>query len=466
MTSPLRFVTAASLFDGHDVSINIMRRILQAKGAEVIHLGHNRSALEVVDAAICEDAHAVAISSYQGGHMEYFPYLRKLLDERGGKQIKIFGGGGGVITAEEIKSLERQGVTKIYSPADGVSLGLEGIIDDMLKRANFDTLKDFKVKDLLTNNPIQGRSLTPYEIAKCISGLENSLLDLPIVSHDKYVAPVLGITGTGGAGKSSLIDELLTRFRHFCPQLKIALISIDPTRRKTQGALLGDGAEMEFDCGTGAGGFKEGNTCATGGDEQEERRRDRIEGTDEEVKVERQKTNRIISRAKKFIEDGKKYSEAAKRNMDAAATNEKLISKYKEYKDKFNDGKFDKEYSEATKRATEYYKAASEYSQKAKGLFDKALKEESRARARREKGFEEIEPSSENLEVKKKESELADNCGTGAGGFQPGNTCAGGGGEEGELKPKFKPSDIDIKIDADDVIGQEYVAAAIARDKS
>ena len=144
---------------------------------------------------------------------------------------------------------------------------------------------------------------------------------------------------------------------------------------------------MEFDCGTGAGGFKEGNTCATGGDggDREERRRDRIEGTDEEVKVERQKTNRIISRAKKFIEDGKKYSEAAKRNMDAAATNEKLISKYKEYKDKFNDGKFDKEYSEATKRATEYYKAASEYSQKAKGLFDKALKEEGRARARREK---------------------------------------------------------------------------------
>ena len=164
---------------------------------------------------------------------------------------------------------------------------------------------------------------------------------------------------------------------------------------------------MEFDCGTGAGGFKEGNTCATGGDggDREERRRDRIEGTDEEVKVERQKTNRIISRAKKFIEDGKKYSEAAKRNMDAAATNEKLISKYKEYKDKFNDGKFDKEYSEATKRATEYYKAASEYSQKAKGLFDKALKEEGRARARREKGFEEIEPSSENLEVKKKETE-------------------------------------------------------------
>lgn len=234
MNAPIRFVTAASLFDGHDVSINIMRRILQSKGAEVIHLGHNRSALEVVDAAICEDAHAVAISSYQGGHMEYFPYVRKLLDERGGNDIKIFGGGGGVITAAEIKHLETQGIHKIYSPADGVALGLEGIIQDMLKRATFDTLKNFKFDELLKSK----KSLTHYELAKCITSLENTKANFSSEANGK--TPVLGITGTGGAGKSSLIDELLTRFRQFCPKLKIALISIDPTRRKTQGALLGD----------------------------------------------------------------------------------------------------------------------------------------------------------------------------------------------------------------------------------
>jgi methylmalonyl-CoA mutase len=240
MATPLRFVTAASLFDGHDVSINIMRRILQSKGAEVIHLGHNRSALEVVDAAICEDAHAVALSSYQGGHMEYFPYVRKLLDERGGKHIRIFGGGGGVITAEEIKILESQGITKIYSPADGVHLGLEGIIDDMIKRANFDTLKEYKVQELISQYHSKGKELSFYEMAKCISALENSLIQnvQPIQQNSK--TSVLGITGTGGAGKSSLIDELLTRFRQYCPETRIALISIDPTRRKTQGALLGD----------------------------------------------------------------------------------------------------------------------------------------------------------------------------------------------------------------------------------
>lgn len=239
MSTPLRFVTAASLFDGHDVSINIMRRILQSKGAEVVHLGHNRSALEVVDAAICEDAHAVALSSYQGGHMEYFPYVRQLLDERGGKDIRIFGGGGGVITAEEIKILESKGITKIYSPSDGVALGLEGIIEDMLKRARFDSLKDYKIQELIHTD----KKLTFSEIAKCISALENSLVtnsSLNTIKTNHSNTPVLGITGTGGAGKSSLIDELLTRFRQHCPKMNIALISIDPTRRKTQGALLGD----------------------------------------------------------------------------------------------------------------------------------------------------------------------------------------------------------------------------------
>lgn len=238
MGKPFRFVTAASLFDGHDVSINIMRRILQSRGVEVIHLGHNRSALEVVDAAISEDAHAIALSSYQGGHMEYFVYIRKLLNDRGAGNIKIFGGGGGVITPKEIKILENEGVTKIYSPADGVSLGLEGIIEDMIKRLDPDTLKGFSIEEMLNNKT--EKILTRYEIAKCITALENNLTVKINSTKSGDNIPVIGITGTGGAGKSSLIDELLTRFRTHLPKLKIALISIDPTRRKTQGALLGD----------------------------------------------------------------------------------------------------------------------------------------------------------------------------------------------------------------------------------
>lgn len=228
----LRFVTAASLFDGHDVSINIMRRLLQSKGVEVIHLGHNRSAKEVVDAAIHEDANAVALSSYQGGHNEYFAYIRELLDAAGAQDVKIFGGGGGVITPKEIKALHEIGITKIYSPEDGMKLGLEGIIDDMITKATFSTIDNVDFKKY------EGKILNKSELSKVITFIEDNG-ELPIKITEKNV-PVLGITGTGGAGKSSLIDELLLRFYQNYADKKIALVSVDPTKKKTQGALLGD----------------------------------------------------------------------------------------------------------------------------------------------------------------------------------------------------------------------------------
>lgn len=234
---PTRFVTAASLFDGHDVSINIMRRILQDHGVEVIHLGHNRSAHDVVRAAICEDADGVAISSYQGGHNYYFPYVRELLDQQGASAVKIFGGGGGVITPREIEVLEKKGVEKIYSPQDGMELGLEGIIKDMIHRAQRVTTREVKLTE----------SLCDYQRAQIISEIENGGgVTLP---SSLKSTPVLGITGTGGAGKSSLIDEILLRF-HRSTASKIALISVDPTRKRTQGALLGDRIRL------GCGGFE------------------------------------------------------------------------------------------------------------------------------------------------------------------------------------------------------------------
>ncbi|MBJ00467.1 MAG: methylmalonyl-CoA mutase [Halobacteriovoraceae bacterium] len=229
----LRFVTAASLFDGHDVSINIMRRLLQSKGVEVIHLGHNRSAQEVVDAAISEDANAIALSSYQGGHNEYFKYIKDLLMERGAANVKIFGGGGGVITPPEIKALEEYGINKIYHPQDGMKLGLEGIIDDMIAKASESTLEGFDFNKIKNT-----QSLAPREVSKVITYIEDKA-ELPIEVKERQV-PIFGITGTGGAGKSSLIDELLLRFHRYYPERKIALISVDPTKRKTQGALLGD----------------------------------------------------------------------------------------------------------------------------------------------------------------------------------------------------------------------------------
>jgi isobutyryl-CoA mutase len=231
-TRKLRFVTAASLFDGHDASINIMRRLLQSKGVEVIHLGHNRSAMEVVEAALAEDAHAIALSSYQGGHMEYFSYVRELLNKNGGESVRIFGGGGGVITPPEIEELHKRGITRIYHPNDGIALGLNGIIDDMIAKCDYSTIEG------LDFSRLSGKSLSHYEMAKVITYIEDNR-EFPFSVSGNQI-PVLGITGTGGAGKSSLIDELLLRFHRYYPEKKIALVSVDPTKKKNQGALLGD----------------------------------------------------------------------------------------------------------------------------------------------------------------------------------------------------------------------------------
>lgn len=235
----LRFVTAASLFDGHDVSINIMRRLLQANGVEVVHLGHNRSAKEVVDCALQEDAHAVCISSYQGGHNEYFKYVRDLLDKAGAKKVRIFGGGGGVITPTEIKNLENVGITKIYSPYDGMKLGLNGIIKDMIEKSSYSTIDGLEIKkadDSLFKDH--------YQLARCLSFIEEKG-NAPIKVEAKNI-PVLGITGTGGAGKSSLIDELLLRLKRYFPEKRVALISVDPSKKKTKGALLGDRIRLSY----------------------------------------------------------------------------------------------------------------------------------------------------------------------------------------------------------------------------
>ena len=229
----IRFVTAASLFDGHDASINIMRRILQGSGAEVIHLGHNRSVEEIVSAALQEDVQGIAVSSYQGGHIEYFRYMVDLLKERGGGHIQVFGGGGGVIVADEVKALQDYGVARIYSPEDGQRMGLQGMINDMLARCDFD-LARFAPKALERGNP---RSL-----AQVITAIELGTFDGELKGG---TAPVLGVTGTGGAGKSSLTDELVRRFRlDQGAELGIAVLSVDPTRRKTGGALLGDRIRM------------------------------------------------------------------------------------------------------------------------------------------------------------------------------------------------------------------------------
>ena len=242
----VRVITAASLFDGHDASINIMRRILQASGAEVIHLGHNRSVLDIVVAAIQEDAQAIAVSSYQGGHMEFFTYMRRLLDERGAAHVKLFGGGGGVIVPEEMEELHRSGVERIYSPEDGLHLGLQGIIDDLLQRA------DFATSELAPATLDQVRDGVPTALARYITLAEESVDDparLPADARQaldalRGGAPILGITGPGGAGKSSLTDELLRRFLMDHPSLRLAVLSVDPTRKRTGGALLGDRIRM------------------------------------------------------------------------------------------------------------------------------------------------------------------------------------------------------------------------------
>jgi methylmalonyl-CoA mutase len=244
----IRIVTAASLFDGHDAAINIMRRIIQSTGVEVIHLGHDRSVEEVVNCAIQEDANAIALTSYQGGHMEYFKYMFDLLVEKGASHIKIFGGGGGVILPEEIKELMNYGITRIYAPDDGRNMGLQGMINDMVEKCDFPVQELILPKKEKIENSLKNKDTNT--IARLISIAENS--------HDDFVAlfsplkklleasevPVLGITGTGGSGKSSIVDEIVRRYLIDFPEKTIAIVSVDPSKRKTGGALLGDRIRM------------------------------------------------------------------------------------------------------------------------------------------------------------------------------------------------------------------------------
>ncbi|MFV9550460.1 methylmalonyl-CoA mutase family protein [Algibacter sp. PT7-4] len=240
----VRIVTAASLFDGHDASINIMRRIIQATGVEVIHLGHDRSVEEVVNTAIQEDVNAICLTSYQGGHNEYFKYMFDLLKEKGAEHIKIFGGGGGVILPSEIKALMAHGISRIYSPDDGREMGLQGMINDLVKQS------DFAIGNELNVDVKSLKNKNPKEIARVISAAENfpekakQTLDDIHAKNKTSKTPVLGITGTGGAGKSSLVDELVRRFLIDFPEKTVGIISVDPSKRKTGGALLGDRIRM------------------------------------------------------------------------------------------------------------------------------------------------------------------------------------------------------------------------------
>ncbi|MBB1061808.1 methylmalonyl-CoA mutase family protein [Marilutibacter spongiae] len=259
-TTPLRFVTAASLFDGHDAAINIMRRLIQGQGAEVIHLGHNRSVEDVVRAALQEDADGIALSSYQGGHVEYFKYMVDMLKERGAGHIKVFGGGGGTITPEEIKELQAYGVERIYHPNDGMHMGLLAMIEDVVRRAregresgmgNGESAKpgaasiDDEISIGRMLSAIEDGVYTEAELVKLRKEWANRSSQSPFPNpHSPPTSPVVGITGTGGAGKSSVTDELLNRFLSSFPEMRIAVISVDPTRRRTGGALLGDRIRM------------------------------------------------------------------------------------------------------------------------------------------------------------------------------------------------------------------------------
>jgi isobutyryl-CoA mutase len=241
----VRIVTAASLFDGHDAAINIMRRIMQRSGCEVIHLGHDRSVDEVVNCAIQEDAQAIAMTSYQGGHMEYFKYMKDLLEEKGAGHIRVFGGGGGTILPEEIAELHAYGVERIYHPDDGRAMGLQGMINDLVQRADFETVHSVAdvAEELKQLNHTGHRG-----IARCITAAENDPEGFSdafkAAQSDVPAVPVLGITGTGGSGKSSMVDELVRRFLMDFPDKRIGLISVDPSKRKTGGALLGDRIRM------------------------------------------------------------------------------------------------------------------------------------------------------------------------------------------------------------------------------
>ncbi len=240
----VRIVTAASLFDGHDAAINVMRRIIQSTGCEVIHLGHDRSVEEVVNTAIQEDANAIAMTSYQGGHIEYFKYMHDLLVEKGAGDIKIFGGGGGTILPTEIKELMDYGIVKLYHPDDGRELGLQGMINDLVEESDYSIGGNYDVDLSKLKAKNQG------EIARLISAAENfpketaAILKTIKEGNKKSKTPVLGITGTGGAGKSSLVDELVRRYLSDFSDKTIGIISVDPSKRKTGGALLGDRIRM------------------------------------------------------------------------------------------------------------------------------------------------------------------------------------------------------------------------------
>ncbi len=238
---PLRFVSAASLFDGHDAAINIIRRILQAHGAEVVHLGHNRSVADIVRAAIQEDADGIAVSSYQGGHNEYFRYMVDMLKAEGAAHSRGVVGGGGTISPQEVEALEAYGVEKIYTPDDGLKLGLDGMIEDVLRRVRAAPRPTFEGSGVAAGDPVS--------LARAITLLEQG--DEQAVSRLRALAaktlnrpPVIGITGTGGAGKSSLTDELLNRIVRFFPDRRVAVVAMDPTRRRSGGALLGDRIRM------------------------------------------------------------------------------------------------------------------------------------------------------------------------------------------------------------------------------
>jgi methylmalonyl-CoA mutase len=248
-TNKIRIVTAASLFDGHDAAINIMRRILQQKGAEVIHLGHNRSVHEIVECAVEEDAHAIAITSYQGGHLEFFKYMKNLLDEIQCSHIKIFGGGGGTILPSETAALHAFGIAKIYSPDDGRTMGLEGMIEHLLQTIQTSENNNFSYNDAPKNwtkqNPL-GEVKDIRKIARAITLIEENrdAAEFSDVFSKNTKSVVLGISGTGGAGKSSVTDEIVRRFLTANTDKTIAVISVDPSRKKTGGALLGDRIRM------------------------------------------------------------------------------------------------------------------------------------------------------------------------------------------------------------------------------
>ena len=238
----IRILTSASLFDGHDAAINMMRRIIQSTGAEVIHIGHNRSAHEIVKSAIEEDVQAVAITSYQGGHNEFFKYISDLFKENKAN-IKVFGGGGGTILPSEIDDLHAYGIEKIYSPDDGRLMGLQGMINDLLMKSDFSlSISEKEIEALLAN--IETASYS--DVAKLISCIELGLLNSSSFKDKaaKKNIPVLGVTGTGGAGKSSLVDEVVRRYLRYFPEKKIAILCVDPTKKKSGGALLGDRLRM------------------------------------------------------------------------------------------------------------------------------------------------------------------------------------------------------------------------------